>query len=44
MNRCWKRVLRAEQLMRVLLAAWDASEHGNVEKALEKMRLFLEEI
>lgn len=41
---CRRRVLRAEKLMRELLRAHDASEAGNVQAALERMRRFLEEV
>ena len=44
LNRCWHRVLLLERHIRALIAANDASEAGNLQKAIEQLRRDLEEI
>lgn len=44
LNRCIRRLIRAEKLIGELLAAHDASEAGNFEAALERLRVFMEQI
>jgi hypothetical protein len=44
LERCERRVLHLEKWISKLLEAWDASEHGNVDEALEHLRLLMARI